>query len=146
MGIFSAIESTPGTRQRGQFLTTGTYIVEVQSCRHVVSQKSNDEYFAAELDVLESSNDNYPTGSPATWMCKLNGRYPQSALADVKSFVVACLGCPDSEVTEKLITEHVLGGDGSALAGERVRIVVEQRKTRAGSDFSKHYFSSAKGL
>jgi hypothetical protein len=29
------------------------------------------------------------------------------------------------------------------MAGERLRVVVEQRKTRSGTDFSKHYFSKA---
>lgn len=143
MGIFSSIGKTQGTRQRGSFLTPGTYIVEVTACRHVCSQKDGSEYFTAELDVVESNNPNHPVGSPATWMCKLNGKFPQSALADVKSFVVAAVGCVDSEVDEGMIEDHVLGGDGSGMAGERLRVVVEQRKTRSGTDFSKHYFSKA---
>lgn len=143
MGVFSSIANTNSTRQRGSYLAPGTYIVEISACRHVQSQKDNSEYFTAEMDVIESNNPAHPVGSPATWMCKLNGKYPQSALADVKAFVVAAVGCGESEVDEALITDHVLGGDGSGLAGERLRIIVEQRKTRAGSDFSKHYFSKA---
>lgn len=143
MGIFSNIGKTQGTRQRGSFLTPGTYIVEVTACRHVTSQKDGSEYFTAELDVVESNSPNHPVGSPATWMCKLNGKFPQSALADVKSFVVSAVGCADADVDEAMLEDHVLGGDGSAMAGERLRIVVETRKTRGGTDFSKHYFSKA---
>jgi hypothetical protein len=141
MGVFSGIGSTNPTRQRGVFLQTGTYVVEVSACRHVQSQKDTAEYFCAEMDIIESNNPAMPTGTPATWMVKLNGKYPASALADVKAFVVAAVGCTDADVTEDLLEQHVLGGDGSGLAGERLRIVVEQRKTRSGTDFSKHYFS-----
>jgi hypothetical protein len=72
-------------------------------------------------------------------MTKLNGKYPDMALADIKAFVMAATNADEEDVDEATI-EEALEGDGTALAGMALRIVVDNVKTKANTDFSKHNF------
>ena len=139
MSIFARIGNTAAARGKGIFLTAGTYTVAIVSCRHVKSKVGTDEFFVADLDVQESSNAGVQPGSPATWMCKLTGRYPDMALADVKAFIVAATSAAESDVDESVVMEAI-EGDGTELAGSTLRIRVEDIKTKAGASFSKHNF------
>ena len=92
-----------------------------------------------DFDLEGSTSPEMPAGTPATWMTKLTGRYPEMALADIKAFLVAATGASEEAIDEDTITE-ALDGDGTALAGQKVKILVEDIKTRAGLSFSKHNF------
>ena len=139
MGIFSNLGKTQAARPKGQFFTAGKYEATVVSARHVKSKVGSDEFFVVDFDLEGSTNPEMPAGTPATWMTKLTGRYPEMALADIKAFLVAATGAGEEEIDEDTITE-ALDGDGTALAGQKVKILVEDIKTRAGLSFSKHNF------
>jgi len=141
MGIFSNINKTAAARSKGAFLTPGTYVATVVSCRHVRSKLGTDEFFVVDFDLVESTNPELPAGSPVTWMSKLTGRYPDMALADVKAFVMAGTGAGEADVTEDTL-EEVLEGDGTELAGQRVKIVCSEVKTKTGGAFTKHSYYS----
>lgn len=141
MGIFGNIGKVGAARPKGVFFTKGRYDVSVVSVRHVTSKVGSDQFFVVDFDVAESNNPDIPAGTAATWMTKLNGKFPDMALADVKSFIMAATGADEDDVDEGTI-EEALDGDGTALAGSALRIVVEPTKTKAGGDFSKHNFYS----
>jgi hypothetical protein len=139
MGIFSKIGKVGAARPKGQFFTKGRYDVSVVSVRHVESKVGSDQFFVVDFDIQESTNPDLPAGTAATWMTKLNGKYPDMALADIKAFVMAATNADEEDVDEATI-EEALEGDGTALAGMALRIVVDNVKTKANTDFSKHNF------
>lgn len=140
MGIFASISKTSASRERGKFLAPGQYVVEVVSCRHLKAKIGTDEFFVADFEILESTNGENPVGSMGTWMAKLTGKYVDMALADIKAFIIAATGAAEDIIDEEFIANEVLGGDGSAMAGEKVRVVVEAKTTRAGTTFNKASF------
>lgn len=142
MGIFSNIGKTQAARPKGQFFTAGQYDVSVVSARHVKSKVGTDEFFVVDFDVVSSTNPALPPGTPTTWMSKLTGKYPDMALADIKAFLMAATGSSEEDVDEDVINEAI-AGDGTALADSKLKLIVEDVKTRAGLSFSKHNFFAA---
>jgi len=139
MGIFSNVGKTAAARPRGAFFSRGTYTVEVVSCRHVKSGVGTDEFFVVDFDVVSSTSPDIQEGSTATWMAKLTGKFPALALADVKAFIMAATDATEDDVGEAEVMEAIQG-DGTLLAGSRLRVTVEDVRTKAGAAFSKHSF------
>ena len=142
MGIFNNIGATAAARARGQFFSRGTYTAKVLSCRHVTSKVGTDEFFVVDFDLEESTSSELPSGSTATWMAKLTGKFPALALADVKAFIMAATDAAEADVGETEVMDAI-DGDGSALAGQLVRVQVEDMVTKSGASFSKHTFRPA---
>lgn len=139
MGIFGNIGGVGAARPKGVFLTDGDYELVVVSCRHVKSKVGSDEFYVVDFDVQKSNNPDIPAGTAATWMSKLNGKYPDMALADIKAFLMAATGAEEEDITEETVEESI-EGDGSTLKGSALRIVVTTVKTKKGEDFGKHNF------
>ena len=154
MGIFENMASTPASKGRGSFLPGGfDGLLEIRSCRVSQSRKVRGTcFFICDMEVLTSNIEGFDPGRLATWMGKIQGGdFPEMALADVKALVMAATGAEEDDVDEELMDEivgpkkdkkgnDIPGTAGAFLDGEKVRIVVETIKTKAGRDFSKHSF------
>jgi len=143
MGIFGNI----GEQEVGNttvYLTSGQYELSVQCVKLVESKKTNDTYFVVEGEVLSGSGEYAtPKGAYVSWLCKLGGTYPETALKDVKSCLMAITGASTKEVTEDFVNK-VLENDGELLWDKVVGVRVEEKPTKKGGVFSKHFWNPAK--
>jgi len=139
MSIFSGIGEMT-TDNKSQYLTAGEYVATVIAVRLVNSKKSSDDFFVVEMNVTESRGDNaQPVGTEAAWVCKMGGRYPESALRDINGFLRAVTGAADADIDAKFV-EDVIKDDGLALVDMPVRVSVNEKPTKSGGTFSKHTF------
>jgi hypothetical protein len=140
MSIFSGISEVSESRESGVYLTEGDYTLEVHATKLVESKKANASFFVAEGRVLESFGENASrVGTFASWVCKLGGMYPESALRDIRGFIKAATGAAAEEINFEFV-ERCVEGDGDLLAGSKVGVRVVLKDTQKGGKFSKHYF------
>ena len=139
MSIFSGIGAVTSDA-KSEYLTEGEYSLDLRAVRLINSQKSNDDFFIVEFTVNDARGDQAaPVGTEAAWVCKMGGRYPESALRDVNAFVKAATGANDADITGDLI-EDMSGNDGADLVGYRMRCSVTEKPPQSGGVFSKHTF------
>jgi len=139
MSIFSGIGEMT-TDNKSQYLTAGDYVASIVAVRLVNSKKSSDDFFVAELTVTESRGESaQPVGTEAAWVCKMGGRYPESALRDINSFFRAVTGAEDADIDAQFV-EDAIKDDGAALVDMQVRVNVYEKPTTKGGTFSKHTF------
>jgi len=139
MSIFSGIGEMT-TDNKSAYLTTGEYTASIVAVRLVNSKKSADDFFVVELTVTSARGENaQPVGTEAAWVCKMGGRYPESALRDINSFLRAATGAADADIDAQFV-EDVIKDDGLALVDMVVRISVSEKPTKSGGVFSKHIF------
>ena len=140
MGIFGTI----GDQAVGNttvYLGAGEYLLSVGAVKLVESKRTNDSYFVVEGEVTSSKGeDSTPKGTYVSWLCRMGGQYPETALRDVKGCLMAITGAANNEVTEDFV-EKVLENDGELLWDKVVRVKVEEKPTKSGGVFSKHYWS-----
>lgn len=143
MGIFGNI----GEQEVGNttvYLAAGEYQLSVQAVKLVESKKTNDNYFVIEGEVLSAKGeDATPKGAYVSWLCRMGGLYPETALRDIKGCLMAITGASTKEVTESFV-ESVLENDGELLWDKVVGVRVEEKPTKKGGVFSKHYWNPAK--
>ena len=145
MSIFAGMKEQTSTRQSGSYLSEGAYNLDIKACKLVTSSKSDQQFFVVEAIVRETLTDEggeTSAGSLVSWVCKLGGRYPDSALRDIKAFCIAATGAREDEVDEQFV-ESVVEGEGSLLSGKAVAVTVEEKETKSGGIFSKHYWSES---
>ena len=141
MGIFAGIKDQSSNNQ-STYLSAGSYLLEIISIRLVESKKSSDEFFVVEARVVESSGEEATSeGEEVAWVLKMGGRYPESALKDVNSFLKSATGAKDGDIDEEFV-EDILEGDGEKLVGFPVRCDVINKVTKSGSNFSKHHWKA----
>lgn len=139
MSIFSGIGEMT-TDNKSAYLTAGEYSADIVAVRLVNSKKSADDFFVVELTVTESRGENaQPVGTEAAWVCKMGGRFPESALRDINAFLRAATGAADSDIDAKFV-EDVIKDDGLALVDMAIRVSVHEKPTKSGGTFSKHTF------
>ena len=139
MGIFGGITDVNVKEQRGVYLKQGSYELVTERCRINESKVGNGTYFIAEFTVKESNSDSAPAGTRASWVVDIT-KFPQLALADIKSFTVCATGAEEHEVDESFM-ESLVDGAGDLVAGRQVHCNVEEVPTKKGGTFSKHYWS-----
>lgn len=107
MGWYDKVQQTK-VNQNGQGLGAGEYILQVIAQREKRSERGGGTFFITEFLVIQSTNGSHPVGSKGAQVIRLDGRYPDSALADVKANVSACSGVePTSPDADTKITPMV---------------------------------------
>jgi len=130
MGMFDGIEAAKTTGGTGNYLPEGTHIVRVDRCVSGTSLQGQP-YCLAELTVLKSSNPKVEVGSAQTWYRGF--KFRDSALGDVKAFVLACLAAQGVEMAESEFTAATANeafGEGQVLRGSIVVAVGFKKETK----------------
>lgn len=140
MGLFSNMDKTEAARGNGTwFKPDADFIVEVVTFRHTKSKKNKNEFFIGDFTIIETDHPEHRPDQACTWMTKLTGDWPELALADIKACIKAITGADDDDITESVV-EEVIDGDGTTLAGQRLRISTTLVTLKNGSPFTKHSF------
>lgn len=122
----------------GVYFTPGDYKVEVVKVFDIESRK-RDDLFIVECVVLEASGEGTKRpGSKPSWVVNLKH---DSALGNIKGFLIACLDCEPEEVGVNEVEEAV--GEDNPMAGSILNLTVEQITTKAGHPFNVHRWSPA---
>jgi hypothetical protein len=88
----------------------GDYIFQVLEVKEHHGQQGGT-YFIIVLLVLQSSNPEHPPGSQRSQVIRLDGKFPDTALGDVKGFAAGALGLdPKDPRTDHEITPQVIAG------------------------------------
>ena len=137
MGMFAGV-SEVSVRTKNRYLEPGTYTVEISAIKSGRQNQTEKPYFVAELDILETDNEDFDIGETVTWMTMVHS-YKKYFLEDVKNFVSTVLGVEAEEVTEEVC--EFVAGEEQPLVGKRLtvrtRLETNQKtgKTFAESDF-----------
>lgn len=130
--------------QGGVYFLPGQYLVEIVKCFAMNSRKRED-LFIVECMILESDCFERPVGSKASWI--VNFKHDAS-LGNIKGFLAACNGIDpgndalvNQEITED-VCEYAVH-DENPLAGTRVKLAATATKTKAGNDFTLHFWDPA---
>ena len=137
MGAFDGIEQAADAFE-SNFVNVGDYIAEIEAVRLTRSQKDDTEYFAIDMtieeccDAMGNANPHRP-GEHVAHLIKNKMR--KTFLSNVKGFIAAACGVPQSEVTAAN-TERAVS-DEQPLAGMRIRLRARKTTTKAGHDFTR---------
>ena len=137
MGMFAGV-SEVSVRKKNRYLEPGSYVVEISAIKSGRQNQTEKPYFVAELDILETDNEDFEVGETVTWMTMVHS-YKKYFLEDVKNFVSTVLGVDAEEVTEEVC--EFVSGEEQPLVGKRLavrtRLETNQKtgKTFAESDF-----------
>ena len=131
--IFKGIEKAE-VAGGGQYLTPGSYTLEVEEVKTFVSQKVRGRnYFVGEFTILSTTSPEYSPGARVSWLVNMD---QPSALANIKGFAVAL----SSDMSEDDVTadamDHLISADNPA-AGSKVQASAYNIKTAPGNDFTK---------
>lgn len=134
---FEKASSTQG----GLYFKPGNYLVQIQRCK-MITTRDKHEAFIAEFKVHESDNAELPINSEPALYIDMDGKFPESALGDVKEFMEAGLsslakqhGVHVEEATPQLakaITE-----EENLLAGAWLSVNAYNKLTKSGGDFTR---------
>jgi hypothetical protein len=141
MSRWSKIVEVSPTRNKGAYIVPGQHRLEIQRCRMTESQKNGKTFFVVEAKVTETDSDEYSLGQLVTWLVNMDS-YPESALADIKGFVVAASGAEEAQVNAEFM-EEVLAGEGDLLHASKVDVFAREVPTKAGGNFTKVYWATA---
>lgn len=124
-GFFKGIESVEAFSKLPYF-SPGSGIVELQAAKKVES-KSEDKFFRTEWLVIESTGpEANPPGSLVSNSIKMNGKYRESALRDVKGIVGALIDEDPKNVTAG-DADELANEDKNPGKGTRVRYVATRK-------------------
>lgn len=157
MGLFSAVAGAEVTGG-GVYFLPGNYVVEVDCVKTVRSQKNGKDFWVVECTIIESDNEDRPPKSHASQVVEI--AHIMGPI-NIKAFVAAASGIDptDEEVNEKLtavwedLTEQELSieqicelicdesDEGNPLQGLRMMLECRNIKTKAKTDFTKHFWS-----
>lgn len=150
MGVYDTIASAkPQGNNRGVYLEAGNHNLEIHMLKHVTSWVGAKEFFVAELIMNEPDEaSSHKKGQLCTWMCHLNGAFPDTAMGDVKSFLMSATGAEEEDIDETFVLECLgpvegqEGTEGTLLQGRPIAVTVVEKTTKKGGTFSKHYFKA----
>jgi hypothetical protein len=148
------INNARGT-EGGLYLCPGNFTVQILRCK-MIETKDKHEAFVAELNVLKSDTDELKADTQPSYYVDMDGKFPQLSLGNVADFIRAALAsmaqqhgeeCPPLEEIEltKALGESVTGVD-NLLAGVYLNCFAFNKKTRAGSDFTRTKWSTPDNL
>jgi hypothetical protein len=135
MGLFDNFGQVASAGNSNPYIVPGRYLLSVDRLAVGVSEQGKGEYFAAEFTVVESDVAERPAGSRVSWAL-----YPNSsamAPRNIKSLMKALLEEPDDSRITGEVMRKATEGDGTALAGAKVRVSAHEITTRAGNPFTK---------
>ena len=133
MGIFDGI-SEATVYGGGRYLTPGKYGLKVKELKTFESTKyPGRNYFAAELEVLETSSEDYIEGDVVTWLVDLS---QTPAMSNILGFALAL--SPENKQSDitPAVMEELVSPDQPA-SGIEVKADAFLTQTRAGKDFTK---------
>lgn len=148
MGVFSNMSGVK-TNQGGVYFMDGQHRVQIEEIKLTVSRKKED-LFIIKGKVLATTNENQTVGTSPSQV--INFKH-DSALGNIKQFAGAALGItdPDAYVPEdgqdpdefwEQTMEYFVSKE-QPLKDQELNVTCNVVKTRAGTDFTKHYWSPA---
>ena len=133
MGIFDGI-SEATVYGGGRYLTPGKYGLKVKELKTFESTKyPGRNYFAAELEVLETSSEDYTEGDVVTWLVDMS---KAPAMNNLLQFALALSPENEKEDITASVMEDLVSPDQPA-SGIEVKADAFLTKTRSGGDFTK---------
>ncbi len=109
MGWYDRIQEA---RQGGGMprMSPGNYVVQVYDVKEHPGQ-TGGTFWIAEFVVLQSDNAAHPVNTPGSECIRLDSKFPQTALGDVKACVAALMGLnpKDQATVDAQITPQVVG-------------------------------------
>lgn len=129
-GMFDGIEGAR-VSEGGVYLKPGVFKARIMAVKALKDRKGVGT-FVVECELIESSNDDLPKGTIASWVVKLD---KEPALGNIKAFAAAATGVSAKEVTAKAI--ELIVSEGNPLRDTVLKISAQNIKTKAGSDFTK---------
>lgn len=129
----------------GLYFQPGNYRVQVDRVKMVKSQTNGRDFFTVETTVIESDNEKLGTGMKPSWLVELPGKFPATALGNVKDFLLAGYGYLFKEQGLPLPTKEQIGdkeadeaiGEENPLAGAVLSVSAFNKVTKQGNDFTR---------
>lgn len=140
MGLFGGIENVQVNGGGVYLLPGANYEVKITAVK-TISARGGWHGFVAEFEIVASTHPERPAGMMCSWMVKLDPKYRETALANIKGFVAAASGLQPNDIDEAGV-EAVVAAD-NPLKGMRLKASVTDIKTKEGKDFTKVVWSSA---
>jgi hypothetical protein len=154
MGFFA--ESNLNVREAtptagGLYFQPGNYTVEIQRVKMVKSQTNGKDFFAVETRVIESDNEKLGPESKPSWLVELPGQYPETAMGNVKDFLLAGYTYLAQQAGEDAPGVQDIGdeeadaviGEDNLFAGAILQVTAFNKVTRKGNDFTRVRWAAA---
>lgn len=141
MGYFKNAGTAP-LSMAGIYLNEGhKYLLEIAEAKMIVSRKQ-DTLFCAEFVIHESDDPKLGPGFKPSWLTNLK---QDAAMGNIIVFVGAVNGIESrdeprlrAEVTEDVL--ELVVAPKNPLRGRFVQVITKNKKTKAGNDFTMHYW------
>lgn len=144
MSKFDGIENAKYT-ERGNYIQPGSHLFEIQGVKMIETRNKGDA-FIAELLVHKSSTSKslyldpkehenpeaHEVGQTLAWYVGMN---QDSALGNIKGFIMAATGCKPNEVNAAGV--DMIVSDKQPLKGAMIRCEAREIKTLAGASFTR---------
>lgn len=121
-----------GSRRLG----VGKYVVKIDTLRFFQSRKDRSPVFAADLEVVESDNDEFQPGDKVGYATK-RGQFAEYFLGDIKAFLMAA-GADEDELDEDAADECV--SEAQPLRGTLMRCHVTLDTKNPEKGYTRYLF------
>ena len=127
MGMFDGIEQVT-SNQGGMYLMAGQHLLKILALKQPPNLRAGN-CFIAELEVVESTREDYPVGSHVSWIRNVT-KHKEMALADIKAFLAAVAGIDESDIDAAGADAAV--GDAQPFAGSLIRCEAYDKPLKDG--------------
>lgn len=138
MGMFDGIDKVSST-QGGDYLKPGKHVLKIRALKQPPNLRSGD-CFIAELEVVESSREDYFPGKGVSWVCNVT-KHKEMALGNIKAFLAAVAGIGEEDVDKNGANAAV--SEDQPFAGHVVHCEAFNKPTKAGGDFTRTIWNTA---
>jgi hypothetical protein len=148
--IWTGLETAKVT-DRGTFFGIGEFDLSIKRLLVKASEKTREQLFIAEFEILGSSCEENPPGTDGTWIVKLAN---QNAPGNIKGMILSVLGLDHMKDQARIATEigplmapmmDRATGPANALMGRLVHLSTKKGRVNVGKhnegDFTYHNFS-----
>lgn len=125
---------------RGEYLPEGTYDAEVVFTDSFEKRNGGGVLAKVRLSILASNNPSVKIKDEQDMCFNVDPSRKdviELQLADVRGYVMAVEGCPQSEVTEEAIY-YIFERKNDAHVGKRLRISASTIELKKGGEFTKY--------
>lgn len=136
MGMFDGIEKVSST-SGGAWLLPGQHLFKINALKQPSNLRAGN-CFIAELEVVESNNQEYSPGQSVSWIRNVT-KHKEMALADIKGFLAAVANCEEEQIDSAGATMAV--SEQQPFAGHLIRCEAFNRPTRDGGEFTRTLWS-----
>ena len=137
MSVFAGIAEVE-VKKKNRYVEPGNYVAEIAVVKSGTKQQTNQPYFVAELEIIESDNPDFEPGDTMTWMTMVH-QYRRYFLEQVKGFVATAMNADPEEVTEKVM-EFVVGEE-QPLVGIKLAVrSFQATNQKSGKTFTETEF------